>query len=256
MADRVPGWWHSIDFGQGVVTHGHKTPEVLREELNAQRWPDLQGKSVLDIGAWDGFYTFEAERRGAKRVVALDHYVWSLDLPNANQYRTMCQSRGVPCLNYQDVPDVWKPETLPGKQGFDTAREALASCAESRVADFMKVDLDTVGTFDVVLFLGVLYHMENPLDSLKRLASLTRELAIIETAAVCVPGYEQLALCEFYEKDELGGDVTNWWAPNRKALEGMCRAAGFRDATVLTTPPKSSRGGAIARTRYIAHAWK
>ena len=77
MAESVGYWWHSIDLGQGVVTKGAKTPETLQYELESLRLPDLRGKTVLDIGAWDGFFSFEAERRGARHVVALDHDVWT-----------------------------------------------------------------------------------------------------------------------------------------------------------------------------------
>ena len=57
-SDRVKFWWHSIDLGQGVVTPGEKTPAVIARELKALRLPDLRGKSVLDIGAYDGYYSF------------------------------------------------------------------------------------------------------------------------------------------------------------------------------------------------------
>lgn len=63
----VPFWWHSIDLGDGVVTPGYKTPEMLARELDAMRLPDVRGSTVLDIGGWDGFFAFEAERRGAPR---------------------------------------------------------------------------------------------------------------------------------------------------------------------------------------------
>ena len=81
MAESVGFWWHSIDLGHGVVTKGFKkTPETLQSELESLRLPDLRDKTVLDIGAWDGFFSFEAEKRGAKRVVAFDHHIWSVDL--------------------------------------------------------------------------------------------------------------------------------------------------------------------------------
>src|SRR5213596_771241 len=67
-------WWHKIDFGNGVITPGIDiTPEKLKWIQMSQ---NLAGKSVLDIGAWDGFFSFEAERRGASRVVATDYYAW------------------------------------------------------------------------------------------------------------------------------------------------------------------------------------
>jgi hypothetical protein len=84
-----------------------------------------------------------------------------------------------------------------------------------------------------VFFLGVLYHMENPLPSLRRVASLTNGVAIRETHAIVVPGYEHLEMCEFYSSNQLNADVSNWWGPNLKALQGMCRAAGFARVEVV-----------------------
>src|SRR5258708_29716982 len=66
-------WFHRINLGSGVITPGvDNTPR----RLATLHWPDLRGKTVLDIGAWDGFFSFEAERRGASRVLATDSYVW------------------------------------------------------------------------------------------------------------------------------------------------------------------------------------
>jgi hypothetical protein len=80
-ADAVPFWWHSIDLGHGVVTAGHKSADTLRRELEALALPDLTGRSVLDIGGWDGWFAFEAERRGAARVGVVDPYMWAMDSP-------------------------------------------------------------------------------------------------------------------------------------------------------------------------------
>src|SRR5678809_228920 len=67
-------WYHRIDLGHGVVTDGvDNTPERLAKIKLPE---DLTGKSVLDVGAWDGFFSFEAERRGARRVVATDSFCW------------------------------------------------------------------------------------------------------------------------------------------------------------------------------------
>jgi tRNA (mo5U34)-methyltransferase len=255
--DAVPFWWHALDLGQGVVTPGRKTPELLRQELAALQLPCLRDKRVLDIGAWDGFFSFEAERRGAKQVVALDHYVWSVDWQKAIAYREACKERGVLRQEWYHEPEIWQPRTLPGKRGFDLARRALGSRVKPVVADFMEADLRKLGTFDVVLYLGVLYHMRHPLLSLQRLASVTRELAVIETEAVSIPGREDMALCEFFETTELNGDPSNWWAPNRKALEALCRAAGFRRVEVVSAPNLDcSAGPAVIRYRLSAHAWK
>ena len=273
--DALPDWFHSIDLGGGVVTPGRKTPAMLEAELAALRLPDLAGKSVLDIGAYDGFYTFAAERLGAARVVALDHFVWSLDLAK---------------LRELDVPfgeiercAAWDPQGLPGKRRFDLAHRALGSRAEAVVADFHDVDVASIGgPFDVVLFLGVLYHMRSPLTALERVARLTKGMAVIETEAMELSRSSGRALAEFIEGSEMGGDATNWWVPNEKALVGMCRAAGFRRAEVvrgvggrlgqLTTARRANlRAGQIVRAgvrrlreelggvrryRAVVHAWK
>ena len=124
----VPIWFRSIDLGMGVVTPGVKSPEQHGQELNNLRLPDLRGKSVLDIGAWDGFYSFAAERMGASRVVALDHHVWGLDREAKNRYKAECKAKGVAQQHPALVPELWRFDELPGKRGFDLARGAAKPC--------------------------------------------------------------------------------------------------------------------------------
>lgn len=233
LVAEVPFWFHAIDLGDGVITPGRCPLHNLKEETDRMALPDLTRKSVLDIGTWDGYFAFEAERRGASRVVALDHYVWSLDLPAKNAYYQRCRAAGLPPEEYHLVPGLWHPETLPGKKAFDTARAILGSTVEPVVADFMTADLAPLGQFDIVFFRGVLYHMKNPLGALERVFSLTRELAIVETAAIRIPGKESAALFEFYGSSELNADISNWWAPNATALSKCCLAAGFRETRVV-----------------------
>jgi len=265
----VPYWFHSIDLGHGIVTRGEKTAELLARELIGLRLPDLRGKTVLDVNTWDGFYAFEAERRGASAVTALDFYMWAMDQEQHTRYYRECRVNGVVPKPYHEMP-YYLPQELPGKRGFDVARQVLDSRVRPIVADFMEIDLARLGTFDVVLFLGTLYHMENPLESLRRLSAVTRELAVIESEAVLLPGVGDRAVCEFFESNELNHDVSNWWSPNERALTGMCRAAGFRRVDVLVpppAPPKRSRlrallggappaAGSALRYRLVAHAWK
>src|SRR5258706_6059935 len=91
LASRVRAmrWHHRIDLGSGLVTPGlaDRLPELERT------LPEMAGGSVLDVGAWDGYYSFLAERRGAARVVALDHYVWGVDLAARNVYLAECAAR-------------------------------------------------------------------------------------------------------------------------------------------------------------------
>ena len=255
LADSMAFWFHSIDLGQGVVTQGVKSAARLEFELHRLQLPDLRGKTVLDVGAWDGFFSFQAERLGAGRVVSLDHVMWAED-PAVSRYCQDCREQGVP----PPVP----PAELPGKRGYDIAASVLGSKAEAITGDFMTMDLEALGQFDVVLFLGVLYHMQDALAALRRVAAVTRELAVIESEAVMIPGLEHLAICEFYEGDELNQDSSNWWAPNQKALEAMCRAAGFTRVHVLVGPPVDVPSPPAApgpppppiHYRAVVHAWK
>jgi tRNA (mo5U34)-methyltransferase len=188
-------WWHSQSFPNGVRAKGHHDPSAFVKQL---RLPDLTGKTVIDIGAWDGYYGFECERRGAV-VTAADKHIWA--------------------------------EGRTGKQGFDFAKGALGSNVEDIVIDVL--DLDKLERqFDVALFLGVLYHMRHPLLSLEKLASVTRDLAIIETHIDLLN--EKRPAMAFYEGNELGNDPSNWFGPNPAAVCAMSRAAGFKTAEVVS----------------------
>jgi tRNA (mo5U34)-methyltransferase len=258
MARSVPFWFHSINLGRGVVTKGWRSEEQLADEVESLLLPDLRNKSVLDINAWDGFFAFEAERRGTDRVVALDHYMWAMNLGEHFKYWQECKENGVTPVPYHEMP-YYLPDEMPGKAGFDIARRVLQSNVEPVVAEFMDMDLDELGAFDVVLYLGSLYHMENPLQALKRVAAVTKDLAIIETEAAAFPGFERHAVCEFFESDELNGDASNWWSPNERALTGMCRAAGFKHVDIVAGLPSSPAlfgPPDVIRYRAVVHAWK
>ncbi len=236
--EKVGRWFHSIDLGHGVVTPGLKTAATHEDELGRFQLPNLRGKSVLDIGAWDGFYSFAAEQRGASRVVALDHHTWALDRAATKDYNDRCRRGEIQRQPFNRVPELWRWEELPGRRGFDLAREALGSRVDPVVADFMTTDLEPLGTFDVVLYLGVLYHIENPLMALQRLRQVTKGVAVLETAAVELRGHRDVPLCEFFTFDKpFNNDPTNFWAPNAAALAGMCRTAGFRHVDILTPVP-------------------
>jgi tRNA (mo5U34)-methyltransferase len=108
-------WWHKIDLGNGVITPGIDiTPEKLKWIQMSQ---NLAGKSVLDIGAWDGFFSFEAECRGARRVLAIDSHVWKNG----------------------------------AKEGFELARKVLGSKVEDKEIDVMDISPQNIGIFDYVL---------------------------------------------------------------------------------------------------------
>jgi tRNA (mo5U34)-methyltransferase len=237
----VPWWWHSIDVGDGVVTPGRKGAEkpggpvaFMRAELESLALPDLRGKSVLDIGAFNGYYCFAAEELGAARVVALDWYAWIEEEPGS------------------------PPGSMPpGRAGFEVARRLRGSRVEPVLHDFMTMDLDALGRFDVVLFLGVLYHMPDPLGAMRRLAAVTSELAIVESQAIVVAGAEHHALTEFFPGDELNGDPSNWFVPNLAALCALSRAAGFTRAEPVIEPPPPPDPAVSVTEHYraVVHAF-
>lgn len=181
-------WWHQIELPDGSVTPG---PDRSAEKLAALHLPDLSGKTVLDVGANDGYFSFAAERLGASRVLAVDTFAWRLP---------------------------------GGKDGFEYARNALGSKVEDIEIEVLDVSPETVGKFDVVLFLGVLYHMRHPFLALERMANVTNELLVVETL-VDMTHFRSPAAA-FYP-GELLGEETNWWGPNPAAVLGMLRNVGF-----------------------------
>lgn len=235
----VPRWWHSIDLGRGVVTPGAKgaaTPggarAFMESELESLALPDMSGKTVLDIGALNGFYSFAAERLGASRVVALDYEEWA------------------------PRPD---GSPSPGRAGFDVAATILGSKVEAVRGDLMTLDLAALGHFDVVLLLGVLYHLEEPLNGMRRVAELTTGMAVIESQAMSMPGADTHALFEFFPGAELNNDSTNWYVPNVAAIDGLCRAAGFASTRTIVGPPPAQPGAephAPQHYRAVVHAFR
>jgi tRNA (mo5U34)-methyltransferase len=224
-------WFHCIDLGNGVVTKGDST-----EPVSAESFPEFDGRSVLDIGAWDGYYAFLAERGGASRVVALDNYAWGVDFEARNAYWNSCFLQGALPDHSLDLTRFWSPD-LPGRRAFEFAASTLGSKVEPRVGDFTTMDLEEIGEFDVVLYLGVLYHMEEPLTCLKRVRSVTREVAVIETEAIHFQFLDHESLFRFHSGGDLHIDFGNWFVPTINGLHALCRAAGFSSTGTAIGPP-------------------
>jgi tRNA (mo5U34)-methyltransferase len=241
-------WYHTIDLGDGMVTDGY-----CKTYLDGGLLPDFEGRTVLDIGAWDGYYSFLAERGGASRVVALDHYAWGVDFAKRNPYWVECNEKGVLPDHSLDTTEFWDP-SLPGKRGFDLAREALGSRVEAVVGDFATMDVEGLGRFDVVLLLGVLYHLREPFAALQRVRSVTGGVAVIETEALLLPGGQSLPYLEFTAGCYRGYDYSNWFAPTVEALHDLCGAAGFSTVRTVAGPPavSSRHPPAVAPGRLAA----
>jgi tRNA (mo5U34)-methyltransferase len=186
------GWWHRIPIGD-VTTPGHN--EESQSTLDAMNLGDLTGKTVLDIGCWDGFYSFACEKKNAKRVVASDRFVW--DLP--------------------DFTDA----------GFNFAHKHLNSKVEKLHASVEELPEKNLGKFDIVLMLGVLYHAKSPIQYIEIAKELSKGIVIFETAVdlMDIP----VPVARYYVHDELNHDPTNFWGFNELAMLGMMRDAGFKN---------------------------
>lgn len=209
-------WFHTIDLGHGIVTPGQdETPQKLAQLHLPER---MDGLSVLDVGAWDGFFSFECERRGAARVVAVDPACWN--------------------------PPVWGERGWGTKEPFELAHRALGSSVETRDVQLLDLSPETVGEFDIVLFLGVFYHLPDPWQYVERVSSVCRGLLVVETHADLLD-LRRPAMA-FYPGSEIDGDPSNWWGPNPAALSGMLKHEGFSSVEVF----KDGRARRTVRSAY------
>ena len=202
-------WFHHMSL-RGVGTAPEHFlgdyPNVKYRHFRDSIPADLTGKRVLDIGCNGGFYSLEMKQRGADRVVGID-----TDERYLQQARFAAEMRGLEIDFYR--LSVWDVAAL-GEQ------------------------------FDVVLFMGVLYHLRHPLlaldlihehvardlmifQSMQRgsseVAAVAEDYEITETAAFDDPGYPKLHFIEH----RYSHDATNWWVPNRACTEAMLRSSGF-----------------------------
>lgn len=202
-------WFHNIDLG-GVMT----APDHFLGDYPAVKWQrfahaipaDLSGKTVLDIGCNAGFYSIQMKSRGADRVLGID-----IDPDYLRQARFAAATVG----------------------------------AEIEFAQMSVYDIAALGEhFDIVLFLGVLYHLRHPLlaldlirehvigellvcQSMQRGDSsdtlLEEDYPFAERAVFDRPNFPRLSFIE----QRYAGDITNWWIPNRACTAAMLRSAGF-----------------------------
>jgi tRNA (mo5U34)-methyltransferase len=206
---RLGPWFHNLRLAGIATAPDHflgDFPAVMWQSFCDEIPEDLAGKSVLDIGCNGGFYSIEMKRRGAARVLGID-----------------CDER------YLD-----QARFAASVSGFDIEFRPLSV-----------YDVGAIGErFDIVLFMGVLYHLRHPLLALDRIhAHVARDLLIFqsmqrggdavgpiaenysfwETAPFERPDFPKMHFIEHRYAD----DPTNWWIPNRACTEAMLRSAGF-----------------------------
>lgn len=204
-------WWHTMTLPTGETTKGRNNPAEHIGKLGLPM--SLAGMTVLDVGAWDGFYSIECAKRGA-RVHATDSYVWRHPKIGKHgfEYALAAQS-----------PEVRERITSQEIDVLELAPEHLPNLCDRP---------DHWGSFDIVLCLGVLYHMRHPLLMLEKVFSVVAPggLLVLETAIDALKETRPAAI--FYPERELNNDPSNWWGPNPTAVVAMCKTVGFVDVTI------------------------
>jgi len=211
-AEALGPWFHNLHLPGGVETRSGDPyygdfPRNKWERIAPHLPADLSGRTALDIGCNSGFYSFELARRGA-RVTAIDlddHY--------------LAQARWA-----AGVLDLSDRVTFHKMQVYDLAR--------------------VPESFDVVLFLGVFYHLRYPQLALDIVAEKAKRTLVFQTLTtpdekvydapedvpiddrrpLDEPGWPKMSFIEH----RLAGDPTNWWAPNHAGVEALLRASGMR----------------------------
>jgi len=231
-------WFHNLTL-HGVPTAPHHFlgdfPNVKWKQIAKAIPLDLRGATVLDIGCNGGFYSIEMKKRGASRVLGID-----VDDRYLNQARFAAETLGVEVdLEKCSVYDV---DGLPGQ-------------------------------FDYVLFMGVFYHLRYPLFALDKVIKKVRGKLIFQTM---VRGSEEVKDWEgdypfwnteifeernfpamYFIEKSYSHDPTNWWIPNRAAVEGMIRSSGLsidahpESETWICTPSAVQRDGAYILDREL-----
>ncbi len=136
-------WYQSIPLGDGVVTDG-ETGESETDKIKLMDLPvDLTGKSVLDIGCNEGFYSFEFEKRGASKIIAVD-------------------------------------KSPKAKEKFEFVKSVFNSKVDFLSTDVLSLKKKELGRFDYVLFLAVFHHLKFPMQVLDRVFDLTENIAFLE----------------------------------------------------------------------------
>jgi len=182
----VPHWHHAFEIYPGLVTPGSYDPNFLLSKARLAN--DLNGLRVLDIGTSDGFFALELARRGAA-VVAIDY-------------------RGKQDHGYH-VMEMLNPVRI-----------------EYHKMNVYELEEKPLGQFDIVLFMGVLYHLPDMIRALHMIRQCCRGTLYLETHSendFC----RKIAAARYYKGSTLANDFTNFWAPNRLCVLDMLYDAGL-----------------------------
>jgi len=186
LIQTIPHWHHRFELAPGIFSPGTYDPECIWSRLDADKF--YSDRTVLDIGASDGFFTRQATLRGAD--------VTAVDFRAKNGH------------------------------GFGVMEQVMGRTFPYIHANVLELDTGKLGTFDIVLFLGVLYHLPDMICALHKVRALCGETLFLETHSdndFC-PGY---SAARYYKSDSLVGDLSNFWSPNTLCVLDMLYDAGF-----------------------------
>lgn len=193
-------WWHRIRLSPEYTTPGICAHEVDVATSRFGMPEDLTHKSVLDIGAYDGMFSFEAERRGSPSVTAVDKF------QKGGRHEPLSESLAT----------------------FNLAKKVLNSSVE-----FYHGWLEDVKRWkaDVVLYYGVLYHIKNPLEAIETLAQIAQEQCLIETTYAQDQSVMRKPVLEY--RPGFDNDPTNYFYPSLSWLDLACRQSGFKKTELV-----------------------
>jgi tRNA (mo5U34)-methyltransferase len=234
-------WYHTIDLGDGIVTNGIYDHRPLLKYYGIPA--SLKGKTVLDIGPADGFFSFEAEKRGAERVLAID-------IDTFQDWDIKAFAKGVRQTEVEKLKTQDK-YALSHKFGFDLARGILKSKIERRVVNIYELSPKAIGKFDIVMCLSLLVHLRDPIKALENISSVTKDMLILVTTITELCPDKPIAHLPGKE-----GHIGSWWLPNMCCLKNMLEICGFKKTRSVGTFDLVSKDGTMRNKQGVIIGYK
>jgi len=213
-------WYHCVDLGNGIVTDGDYD---MREYWDAYRFPDIRGKSVLDVGRASGFFAFEFERLGADVTATEIASYLDWDFVGGEEER----ARKAALIG---DPKGFTEHSITG--AFNFAHSLKNSKVTPRTTTIYNISSESVGgPFDVVFAGSVTSHLRDPILGLEKLRAVTKEDGFCIVSAPCIGINQDLPIAAMVGTADT--DHRSWWVVNEKCLVEMLKCAGFKTSEIV-----------------------